>query len=138
MPAMIESWLCLAPAICHLRQAQAGARRTHAPQETSKYDSGSTPWPLLLGAHGKERPAYTPGAQGDTVVRTRELQIPECHGLGCFGLPRPGEGMLDVLGPTEAALRKPTVCIISAVLLYDTHNPHAIKIPQIPHQGTTL
>ena len=125
MPAMIESWLCLAPAICHLRQAQAGAQRTHAPQETSKYDSGSAPWPLLLGAHGKETPAYTPGAQEDTVARASELQIPECNVLRCFGLPRPGEeGMLGVLGPTQAA--KPTVCTISAVPLYDTHNPHAI------------
>ena len=102
MPAMIESWLCLAPAICHLRQAQAGAQRTHALQEASKYDSGSAPWPLLLGAHGKERPAYTPGAQEDTVARASELQIPECHRLGCFGLPRPGEeGMLGVLGQSR-------------------------------------
>lgn len=40
--------------------------------------------PSFWRAHGKERSASTPEAQGDTVKRARKLQIPECHRARLF------------------------------------------------------
>lgn len=48
--------------------------------------------PSFWGAHGKERLAYTPGAHVDSMERTRELQIPECHGARLLGSPQASWG----------------------------------------------
>lgn len=117
----------LQPSVTRDRPKQ-WARGMHAPQEISKYDSGSTSFPLLLRSTWQgERPVYTTGAQVDIIKRARELQIPECHGVRLFCSPQARSGGdAEFCRPCPGSPEK-TQVQISAVPKYGTHNPHVIN-----------
>lgn len=129
MPAVIESWPCLAPAICHWRQAQAGGFRGY--MLPKRLASMALTWPQLFPkVHGKKWSQALTVLQGlsrTSCTEARNYRSRNATGQAVSVSLRPDEKDFQVLW-AQAALRKPKWrCAQISTAPYKIHNSRIIS-----------